>query len=666
MEKTTGKKLLAFTVIFTIITIVIVYGIIFLFDKKKNETMPSELLAVIQNYNEEKTLSFENYLTNTLKTPVSKDEEKYYFVYNNKYVCVSKSEVLSIENIKTNEGLAFSFESMEDLKNCKELKVGDKVYLKSYYKSNYKGAGIYDIVDNNSDNDICIDLDNNLFAKLEITGSSVSVNQLGAYGNGLKDDSEFINNAINLCKEKHIQNLTFENGTYLANDYINIFKIDGLKILGNNSTILVTNDFKNNDDGEFFFNVYGSSNILINSLKIKYDFSKTMRGIRTQIVLNNATNIEVFNCEFLIQKSMRETSECGYTNFDCYSNWHNIIINQCNFVNLCDNEEGGGLWIRDLQNKGSKNIKVLQSNFRKIAHDEILAVFMGQIKDVLISGNEFTVEDDGKSSSVMNFTLGSGSSNQAENITFENNLIKTCSTGGLIWSKNTKNLVIKNNEISIILSKKADRTNTNNHFRIFEAQAGSNNKISKIELIQGNVINVYSNIQNYLFQFKIFSNIKNVEGNTININTPVTNVFINCDKVTKNTINSDSEIEFVSYNTNQEFSENTASITSKINCIFRWYGASLENEIICKNNRINCPFATTEDCFVVMLNGSKLNNNLIKFEANTINTLSTGGNSRILFVAPDDENQQFYFVSNSITGFPANRNYIKNTTIIDQ
>lgn len=664
MEKKIGKKLIIFTVLITILTISIAYGIVFLFDKKKDETMPNELLSVIKNYDENKSLSFENYLTNTLNTPVSKDNEKYYFVYNKKNVCVSQSEVLSIENIKTNEGLAFSFESMEDLKNCKELKVGDKIYLKSYYKSNYKGAGIYDVVENNSDNDICVELENGLFAKLEIKNSAVSVNQLGAYGNGSQDDSNAINNAIILCKEKNIQNLTFENGTYLANDYINIFEIDGLKILGNNSTILVTDNFKNSDSGEFFFNVYKSSNILINSLIIKYDFSKTMRGIRTQMVLNTTTNIEIFHCEFLIEKSMRETSECGYTNFDCYSNWHNVIINNCHFVNLCDNEDGGGIWIRDLHGKGSDNIKVIQSEFYKIAHDEILAVFMGKIKDVLISGNTFTVEDDGESSSVMNFTLGSGSSSQAENITFEHNKIKTCSTGGLIWSKNTKNLVIKNNEISIILSKKADRTNTNNHFRVFEALANSNGELSKIELIENNVINVYSNIQNYLFQFKIFNNVKNVYNNNINIHTPVTNIFINCDNVTNNSVNSNSSVEFVSYNTTQKFNENNISISARTNCMFRWYGFSLENEITCKSNQINILFADTEDCCVVMINGSKLNNNLIKFETNTINAISTGKNSRILFVAPDDDNQQFYFKNNSITGFPENKNYIKNTTII--
>lgn len=627
--------------------------------------MPTEIQTLISSYKNDNTLSFENYLTNKLSQPVSKENNSYYFVYKNKNVCVTETEIVFITNIEETEGLEFSFESFNDMINCSELKVGDRIYLKSFYKQNNKGSGKYEVTDKKEDSGIFVNLNNGLFAKLEISNKTLSVNQVGAYGDGKNDDSKFINDAINLCDGENITNLVFEKGTYIANDYINVFNKNNIKILGNNSTILVTNDFKNNDKGEFFFNVYKSSNILINSLIIKYDFSKTMRGIRTQMVLNTATNIEIFHCEFLIEKSMRTTSECGYTNFDCYSNWHNVIINNCHFVNLCDNEEGGGIWIRDLHGKGSDNIKVLQSDFYKISHDEILAVFMGKIKDVLISGNNFTIEDDGESSSVMNFTLGSASSEQAENITFEQNKIKACSTGGLIWSKNTKNLIIQNNEISVILSQKADISNTTNHFRTFEAQANSNNEINKIELISNNLINIFSNTQDYKFQFKIFSNIKNVYGNEINIHSPVTNIFINCDNVTKNTVVSDSNVEFVSYNTVKEFSENIVNVLEKINCMFRWYKFSLENEIFCKNNQISFSLKSPEDCFVVMLNDSTLNNKIIYFKNNNISADSTSEKSRILFVAPTDENQQFYFKNNSITGFPENQNYIKNTTIVE-
>lgn len=665
MDKKIGRKLFLLTLFTTIATIAIVYGIIFIFDKRKEDTLPTEIQTLISTYKNDNTLSFENYLTNKLSQPVSKENNSYYFVYKNKNVCVTETEIVSITDIEETEGLEFSFESFDDMVNCFELKVGDRIYLKSFYRQNNKGSGKYQVTDQKEDSGIFVNLNNGLFAKLEISNKTLSVNQVGAYGDGKNDDSKFINDAINLCDGENITNLVFEKGTYIANDYINVFNKNNIKILGNNSTILVTNDFKNNDDGEFFFNVYKSSNILINSLIIKYDFSKTMRGIRTQIVLNNATNIEIFHCEFLIEKSMRETSECGYTNFDCYSNWHNVIINNCHFVNLCDNEEGGGIWIRDLHGKGSDNIKVLQSDFYKISHDEILAVFMGKIKDVLISGNNFTVEDDGESSSVMNFTFGSASSEQAENITFEYNHINACSTGGLIWSKNAKNLVIQNNEISVILSKKADVSSTTSHFRVFEAQANSNNEINKIELISNNLINIFSNTQDYKFQFKIFSNIKTVYDNKINIHAPVTNIFINCDNVTKNTTISDSNVGFVSYNTVKEFNENIINVSEKINCMFRWYGFSLENEVFCKNNQISFSLKTPEDCFVVMLNDSTLNNKIIYFENNNISADSTSEKSRILFVAPTDENQQFYFKNNSITGFPENQNYVKNTTIVE-
>ncbi|UKI50901.1 MAG: hypothetical protein L6U99_06080 [Clostridium sp.] len=103
---------------------------------------------------------------------------------------------------------------------------------------------------------------------------------------------------------------------------------------------------------------------------------------------------------------------------------------------------------------GSKDCKVLNSHFFKIAHDEMMAVFMGIISDVLIKNNEFLVPDDGISSSVMNFTLGTGSNHK--NISFIGNNVDACSTGGLIWAKG-ENVIINDNNLNVHLSKKRNR-----------------------------------------------------------------------------------------------------------------------------------------------------------------------------------------------------------------
>ncbi len=51
---------------------------------------------------------------------------------------------------------------------------------------------------------------------------------------------------------------------------------------------------------------------------------------------------------------------------DLYTNWENVIINNCTFNNLCDSEAGGSLWIRDFHGLGSKDCKVLNFHFIKL------------------------------------------------------------------------------------------------------------------------------------------------------------------------------------------------------------------------------------------------------------------------------------------------------------
>ena len=64
----------------------------------------------------------------------------------------------------------------------------------------------------------------------------------------------------------------------------------------------------------------------------------------------------------------------------------------------------------------------------------------------------------------MNFTFGSASSKLADNIIFEKNNIDVCSTGGLIWSTNATNVIIRDNIIKSSIGSK-----TNNNFRMIES-----------------------------------------------------------------------------------------------------------------------------------------------------------------------------------------------------
>lgn len=657
------KKIIIYSIsiiAFLAIAIVSIIGGINTHNKK---VLKNELNNLIENYNADETLSYKNYLINNTHSNVTDNNGKYTFNYKNKLVTVTEDKIVKISDT-TAPKYNYSFDCVQDMVSSTKLNVGDIVYVKSYYKNKNIGGGYYTITDTTDNNSYCLKLNSGLVAQLNINNKTIYVSQLGAYADGKTDDHTAIQQSINLCGE-NIDTIIFDKGNYLCNDYIDIINVSNINIIGNNSTILVNDQFKNVDTGEFFFNIYKSENILISGLNINYDFNQQMRGIRTQLVINASDNIELYGCKLTIPKSLREVSQVGYTNIDCYSDWHNIIINHCTFTNYCDCEDGGGMWIRDLHNKGCDNIKVVNSSFTKVAHDEILAVFMGQIKDVLIKNNNFYIPDTGLSSSVMNFTLGSGTSVQAENITFENNTIDASSTGGLIWSKSTKNLVIKNNNIKMRLSSKANGSNTQNHFRAFESQSTSDGVIKKINSIENNNIEIYSYLDTYNFQFKIFSNINNVKSNNITIYPKITNIFIGCDNVINNTVTSNNDVEFVSYNTTTKFSNNSVILKGYTSCMFRWYGYTLNKMITCSNNSLNYQYEENEkSSCIVMINNTKFVSNTIDFNNNLIVGTKLANNTRQLFVVADDEKeQQFLFKNNIVTNYP-DRNYIVNTNIV--
>lgn len=124
----------------------------------------------------------------------------------------------AISRIKS--GYAHYYNNVDAMKNDTKLKENDVVETLGYYKINDGGNATYkireikntDIVDNCT----IIPLSyNNLIAELIVENSMISVNQFGAHGNGVDDDTNAIQKCIDYCTS---HNLTcfFNNQTYLT------------------------------------------------------------------------------------------------------------------------------------------------------------------------------------------------------------------------------------------------------------------------------------------------------------------------------------------------------------------------------------------------------------------------------------------------------------------
>lgn len=621
-----------------------------------NEIIKSEIKNIIDDYKLDDSLSFSNYLKYSFRSHVYFNNEYYYFNYKEYEVEYSENNIniKLVDNKNTN---IINVQNVELMTNL-EVNVGDIVKTNEYYADTNKGGAKYEIC--SEDSLFAITLDNGLYAKPIVENNSIYIESLGAYGDGIHDDSQIIINAINSAKELNMDTLFFNSSNYLCNSKLDIGEVNELALLGNNSTIIVNDNYDDTDYKEFFLNIWNCNDFLLSEISISYDFSRAINGIKTQVGIHNSKKVEYVNSNFNIPDPTLklQSKDREFTNFDCYQGWEDIVINNCNFINLTDSSAGGSLWIRDFRNTGSKNIKVLNSYFHKIAHDELIAVFMGSIQNVIIRNNTFKVEDSGESSSVMNFTLGSASSKLADNIIFEKNNIDVCSTGGLIWSTNATNVIIRDNIIKSSISSK-----TNNNFRMIESL-----NENTIDLIQNNHVIFSSLLKDYSFQVHIFKNIKEVLNNTVEINCKITDLFLDVNSVIGNICNIYSNVDFISYNTKEKFISNKISFNScKFGSFFRYYGITLNSNIDIVDNIIIYTYSeSSEDAsYIIMANDMYMANYVINLSNNTINTLEISKNSRFLFIAPKDEEiQNFKAFNNAIGNYNSSKNdYIKNCNV---
>ena len=237
--------------------------------KEKIELLLSEY--VMENVTRENT-NFEEFLRENLQVGIAQNNDNTYsFILGEWQVKTDQNKVISIEKFEIDIDKTFS--NVETMKLDTELTEGELVKTEGYWDKQYGGSAYYDIVSSTIlavDDGKCIKLENGLYAELHSINDTVTVNQFGAYGDGVHDDALMIQKALN----SGYNNIEFENNEYNIKSIIYV-NTDNISIIGNGANISNTNNlnsiFQFEGTNEDYLNNIYIGNISLNTGNIIED-----------------------------------------------------------------------------------------------------------------------------------------------------------------------------------------------------------------------------------------------------------------------------------------------------------------------------------------------------------------------------------------------------------
>lgn len=214
----------------------------------------------------------------------------------------------------------YYFNTVADMK-AYNLSAGDMAITKGYYSANDGGGAEYSIVSTTSN--YSETLNNNLKAEL-IIKNSMTPEMFGAYGDGVHDDSLYIQTCLNNSK-----NVIFnENNNYLISSEIIVPSY--IDINGNNCSIIMSSSNIN------IFNIDNKSNIKIHDFILKNGSYANVFVTTNRPTTNYCYNIEIYNIKY----QNTDEVQSGPISLFYIGNCYNLNIHDCNLkgnneTNMC-------------------------------------------------------------------------------------------------------------------------------------------------------------------------------------------------------------------------------------------------------------------------------------------------------------------------------------------
>ena len=300
---------------------------------------------------------------------------------------------------------------------------------------------------------------------------------------------------------------------------------------------------------EFFFSIWGSEKMLLDSVRIEARETKTAKYYR-QLVLVDSADVTIKNCEVYVDEHVQDDDSSldrQYTNVTVYSGVKNAIVENCILTNHSGVERGACVGVMDFYGHGTENIKILNNTMYQNCHDEMLGVFSSQrwyapdayVHNVLISGNTMYPSNSTASRRVMAVTLGYNDSYGLEDIVFEKNHIIAQIPSNLITCGTLDNTTYIRENIfdlnmtgsgGVIFDSRENVVIENNTVNFAEDSTGICSVFKNKGKFIGNTVNVYGKLGSFSYlggeisdnEFNIYGS---VDSFTLDVDTVKNNVF---------------------------------------------------------------------------------------------------------------------------------------------
>lgn len=427
----------------------------------------------LQNYKINKTLedveTCKDYFSQALNLETTGNNNDFYCIYKNYLVRIDGEEqkILSIDKLDINTYATYS--SIYEMKKDVSLKENLYVRTLGYYSEDIGGSAYYKIINNSSidlDEKRYIALDNGLCAMLYPINNKIDLKQVGAYGNGVNDETEILNYAFS-----NFDNIYIPKGKYIVNNKVKVTK--KIYVTGSDNTEFIADfddsfiefeknvkdislesiifDGINNRENREFLKLYGNNINIKNCTFNNASMCIYLNGVNNYNLVDNKFYNSIFGiCSEYNSENGKITGNEIYNNvrtgIDLISNVNNVEISK---NSIYDNggtgiECNGGIFT----NFSVKENYIANNGYGENSNDLREGINFHGAKNTIITKNKIC----GNASNGIDIdgTNSNSSDYRSENVTVSENYIenngKKSGQGLIIWS--SKNVNIEKNTFS--------------------------------------------------------------------------------------------------------------------------------------------------------------------------------------------------------------------------